>query len=185
MAPRNSVYDLPQETREALNARLVGGGFKGYAELAKWLGEQGYQVSRSAVHRYGQDLQQDFEEAMGDVRKTQELARAMVSEQDDESGMLIDATARIVQDQLLRISIAMRKAEHEPEKAAKHLASVTKALSEVGRLSLMQKKWSAEVDVRNKALREAADRVGQAAQARGLTAEEAFFWREEVLKGMG
>lgn len=185
MAPRSTVYDLPQETREELNARLVGSGFQGYAGLAKWLEGQGFKVSRSAVHRYGQDLQQDFEEAMGDVRKTQELARAMVSEQDDESGVLIDATARIVQDQLLRISIAMRKAEHEPEKAAKHLASVTKALSEVGRLSLAQKKWATEVEVRNSALREAADRVGQAAQARGLNAEEATFWREQVLKGMG
>ncbi|MDB1109722.1 MULTISPECIES: DUF3486 family protein [Pseudomonas] len=185
MPPRNSVYDLPTEVREELNARLVGNGFQGYAGLAKWLEERGFKVSRSSVHRYGQDLQQDFEEAMGDVRKTQELARAMVSEQEDESGALIDATARIVQDQLLRISIEMRKAEHEPEKAAKHLASVTKALSQIGRLSLVQKKWASEVEARRAALEEAASRIDTAAKARGLTAEEASFWREQVLKGMG
>ena len=52
-----------------------------------------------------------------------ELARAMASDGEDESGHLIDATARIVQDQLLRISIAMRKAEEDPAKAAKQLGS--------------------------------------------------------------
>ncbi|WP_325950199.1 DUF3486 family protein [Pseudomonas putida] len=181
MPPRNSVYDLPTEVREELNARLVGNGFQGYAGLAKWLEEHGFKVSRSSVHRYGQDLQQDFEEAMGDVRKTQELARAMVSEQEDESGALIDATARIVQDQLLRISIAMRNAEHEPEKAAKHLASVTKALSQVGRLSLTQKKWASEVEARRAAVQEAATVAEGAMASQGMSKEAIDAIKRDIL----
>ena len=38
--------------------------------------------------------------------------------------------------------------------------------------------------VRERVLREAADRVGDAAQARGLTADDAQFWRQQVLMGM-
>lgn len=182
MPPRNKVFDLPPEVREALNEKLVSSGFQGYEALAGWLSERGYNVSKSSVHRYGQDLQEEFEEAMGDVRKTTELARAMASEGEDESGHLIDATARIVQDQLLRISIAMRKAEHEPDVAAKHLSSVTKALADIGRVSLSQKKWAKELRV--EVLEEAANRVDAAAQAKGLSAEDAKFWREQVLMGM-
>lgn len=145
MPKRSKVFELPQEVREELNERLVSSGFQGYESLAGWLEQRGFKLSRSSVQRYGQDLQQEFEEAMGDVRKTTELARAMTAEDDDEDGRLIDATARIVQDQLLRISIAMRKAEHEPEVAAKHLSSVTRALADIGRVSLGQKKWARDL----------------------------------------
>lgn len=145
MPPRNKVYDLPPEIRDELNEKLVSTGFQGYSALAEWLAERGYNVSRSSVHRYGQDLQEEFEDAMGDVRKTTELAKAMAADQEDESGHLIDATARMVQDQLLRITIAMRKAEQDPAKAAKQLGSVTRALAEIGRVSLGQKKWAREI----------------------------------------
>lgn len=182
MPPRNKVYDLPPEIREALNERLVSGGFQGYAGLSDWLIERGYNVSKSSVHRYGQDLQEEFEEAMGDVKKTTALAKAMVADQDDESGSLLDATARIAQDHLLRILIALRNAEHEPEKAAKHIATVTKAMADIGRVSLSQKKWAKELRV--EVLEEAANRVDAAAQAKGLSAEDAKFWREQVLMGM-
>ena len=179
MPPRNKVFDLPQEVREELNEKLVSSGFPGYEALAGWLG---YNVSKSSVHRYGQDLQEEFEEAMGDVKKTTALAKAMVADQDDESGSLLDATARIAQDHLLRILIALRNAEHEPEKAAKHIATVTKAMADIGRVSLSQKKWAKELRV--EVLEEAANRVDAAAQAKGLSAEDAKFWREQVLMGM-
>lgn len=182
MARRSKVYDLPPELREQLNERLVSTGFQGYEQLSGWLAEHGFQVSRSSVQRYGQDLQAEFEEAMADVRKTTELARAMTADNEDEDGALIDATARIVQDHLLRISIALRKAEHEPEKAAKHIASVTRALADVGRMSLGQKMWAREV--RKEALEAAAQRVEQAAIGKGLSADDAKFWREQVLMGM-
>lgn len=182
MPRRSKVYDLPAGLRDELNERLVSSGFQGYEQLAGWLEERGFNVSRSSVQRYGQDLQEEFELAMGDVRKTTELARAMTSDQDDESGVLIDATARIVQDQLLRITIAMRQAETEPEEAAKHLSKVTRALADIGRVSLGQKKWAREV--RKEALEEAAQRVEDAALTKGLSAEDAKFWREQVLMGM-
>tara|TARA_B100000700_G_scaffold243998_1_gene272047 strand:- start:1588 stop:2133 length:546 start_codon:yes stop_codon:yes gene_type:complete len=170
MAKRSKVYDLPPELRDELNEKLVSTGFQGYAGLADWLAEHGFKVSRSSVQRYGQDLQEEFDEAMGDVRKTTELARAMASEGEDESGHLIDATARIVQDQLLRITIAMRKAEHEPEDAAKHLASVTRALADIGRVSLGQKKWAREILQEKRA--ELEGKVDKAAKGKTLTVED-------------
>lgn len=182
MPPRNKVFDLPQEIREELNEKLVSTGFQGYSALAEWLVERGYNVSRSSVHRYGQDLQEEFEEAMGDVRKTTELAKAMATDQEDESGHLIDATARMVQDQLLRITIAMRKAEEDPAKAAKQLGSVTKALADIGRVSLSQKKWAKEL--REEVAREAADKAESAGRAHGLSKDGVAALRAAILEGM-
>ncbi|WP_438454688.1 DUF3486 family protein [Vreelandella venusta] len=179
MPPRNKVFDLPQEVREQLNEKLVGSGFQGYEALAGWLSESGYNVSKSSVHRYGKDLQEEFEEAMGDVRKTTELARAMASEGEDESGHLIDATARIVQDQLLRISIAMRKAEHEPDVAAKHLSSVTKALADIGRVSLSQKKWAKELRV--EVAKEAAEKAETSMATQGMSREAIDSIKRDIL----
>ena len=61
MPPRSKVYDLPQELRDELNERLVTSGFQGYEALTEWLAENGFKLSRSAVHRYGSALQEEFE----------------------------------------------------------------------------------------------------------------------------
>lgn len=182
MAPRNKVFSLPAEVREELNEKLVSTGFQGYAGLADWLTERGFEVSRSSVQRYGQDLQEEFEEAMGSVRRTTEMAKAMADAVEDDEGNLIDATARIVQEQLLRVSLELRKAESTPEDITQNLGKISKALSSLGRVSIAQKKHAREI--RTEVLQEAANRVDAAAQAKGLSAEDAKFWREQVLMGM-
>lgn len=179
MPPRSKVYSLPPETRDELNARLVGSGFQGYEELEAWLKRQGFAISKSALHRYGEDLQADFEQTMADVKKATELARAYVAGDADEQAALLDASARIAQEQLLRILIALRQVAAEPDKAAKHVAQVTRALADLGRASISQKKWAAEV--RRKALEDAAETIEETARAQGMTEDQARFWREKVL----
>lgn len=179
MPKRSKVYELPPELRDELNERLVSSGFQGYEQMANWLEERGFKVSRSSVQRYGQDLQEEFEMAMGDVRKTTEMAKAFTESDDDSKGSLVDATARIVQEQLLRITIALRKAEHEPEKAAKYMASITHALADIGRMSLGQKKWAREV--RREVAQEAADKAAEVAKRGGLSADMVNNLRRELL----
>lgn len=179
MPKRSKVYDLPPELREELNERLVSSGFQGYESMAAWLAERGFVVSRSSVQRYGQDLQEEFEAAMGDVRKTTQMAKAFTESDDDSKGSLVDATARIVQEQLLRITIALRKAEHEPDKAAKYMASVTHALADIGRMSLGQKKWAREI--RREIAQEAADKATEVAKRGGLSKEVVDDLRRELL----
>lgn len=179
MAKRSKVYELPPEMREELNERLVSSGFQGYQELSEWLGERGIQISRSSVQRYGQDLQEEFELAMGNVRRTTEMAKALADTIDDPEGNLIGSTAAIVQDQLLKITMAISNAEHEPEDAAKHLSKVTRALADIGRLSLGQKKHAREI--RAEAFREAADKATEVAKRGGLSEEMVTNLRKELL----
>lgn len=60
MAQRSSVERLPEPIRHELERKLADNGFGNYTELAKWLKSQGYEISRSAVHRYGAKVQKRF-----------------------------------------------------------------------------------------------------------------------------
>ncbi|WP_230472492.1 phage protein Gp27 family protein, partial [Kingella kingae] len=40
---------LPENVRREFERRLIENGFANYTDLAAWLNEQGYQISRSAV----------------------------------------------------------------------------------------------------------------------------------------
>ena len=179
MPPRSKIYDLPQELRDELNERLVTNGFQGYEALTKWLEENGFKLSRSAVHRYGSALQEEFDEAMGAVRKSTEMARAWAESDEDTQGALMGATSQMVQQQLMQITLALGRAEHEPEKAAKHMATVSHALADLGRMTINQKKWAQEV--RKEVMREAADKAAEVAKRGGLSADVVNDLRRELL----
>lgn len=179
MPRRSKVYDLPPELRDELNAKLVANGFQKYEPLEDWLNERGWKIGKSALHRYGQDLQEDFESAMADVKKATELARAYVSADPDEQAALVDANARLAQEALLRILMELRKAQAEPHKAAKHIAQVTRALADLGRVSISQKKWASEVRAQER--ERAAGLVDEMARAQGMDEPEIAYWRGKFL----
>lgn len=179
MPPRSKVYDLPQELRDELNERLVSSGFQDYQGLTEWLEENGFKLSRSAVHRYGSALQEEFDEAMGAVRKSTEMAKAWAESDEDTQGALAGATSQMVQHQLMQITLALGRAEHEPEKAAKHMATVSHALADLGRMTINQKKWAQEV--RQAAMKEAANKAAEVAKRGGLSAEVVNDLRRELL----
>jgi len=145
MPARSKVYELTSELRAELDRRLIVSGFGGYDGLADWLAEQGYQIGRSSLHRYGHDLQADFERTMADVQRTQQLAQAYTEANPDERGALVGATAKIAQESLLRITLALREGEQDPAKLAKLMPSVTRALADLGRLTLSREKWVKEL----------------------------------------
>ena len=117
---------------------------------------------------------------MSEVRKTSQMAKAWTESDQDETGALLDATARIIQDHLLRISIALRKNEDtDPEESAKHVATIGRALADLGRVSLSQKKWAKEQ--RMDLARQAADVAEKVARRGGLAAETVDQIRKEIL----
>lgn len=52
MARATVIYTIPEEVRHALNREIVSRGFTSYDHLVLWLEQRGYQLSRSAIHRY-------------------------------------------------------------------------------------------------------------------------------------
>jgi hypothetical protein len=145
MPRRSAVWALPEEVRAELDRRLVGSGFAHYEGLSAWLAEHGYQMSKSAVHRYGQELEESFERSMGRVKAAQALARAWTEADPDAQGALVDATARIAEEALLRITIALGEAEEDPQGLAKHMSQVSRALADLGRLTLAHRRHAEQV----------------------------------------
>lgn len=178
MPPRSKVHSLPSEVRDELNARLIGNGFGGYEDLAGWLSSQGYSISKTALHRYGSDLQQSFEQAMADVRRSTELAKALNQSAQDDEASLTDATVRIAQESLLRVTIALREAEDDPSNAAPALAKISRALADLGRVGIAQRKWQAEVRAKAEAVAARAEKI---ASKGGLSAEAVAEIRREIL----
>ena len=57
MGKRSAIEMLPDDVRRQLDHEIRKSRFSGYTQHNEWLKQQGYEISRSAVHRYGQKLQ--------------------------------------------------------------------------------------------------------------------------------
>ncbi len=55
---RSKVTTLPAEVKAWLDAALIQGNFSGYEQVAAELAARGCALSKSAVHRYGTQLEQ-------------------------------------------------------------------------------------------------------------------------------
>lgn len=144
---RSKVSQLPKAVQDELNARLVGSGFSNYRGLVKWLSEQGYDISRSALHQHGSALEAEFQDAIADARRTRELARAAKETGEDEAGELMQAASEILQDNLLRVSLKAKQevAGSETKDSADVMATIAHAFANIGRFDLSRRKWQAEV----------------------------------------
>lgn len=175
MGRRAKVTSLPSEVLEELNSRLVRGGFQDYAGLSDWLAECGYKISKSALHTHGQGLEEEFNEAMADARRSRALAQAS-REAGGDDGALMAAASEVLQDQLLRISVALRRAELEPAEAARTLSQVGRAFADIGRMTISHQKWQAEGQAKLAALEAESNSGG----GRRIDAETLRIVREEI-----
>jgi hypothetical protein len=57
MAPRSKIERLPDEVRKKLDQRLFDSKFGDYIAIADELYAAGHRISKSAVHRYGSELE--------------------------------------------------------------------------------------------------------------------------------
>ena len=183
--PAPSKIDLlPPEVRGELDRRLIAAGFGSVVALSEWLSERGFEISKSTVGVHSLRLKRRLAAVTASTEAAKLIAAAAPDEADDRSNAIIS----LIQSDLFEALVEFQEAQDSEEegmkpgerillygKAAKNIASLTRA-------SVTRNKWAQEV--REKTLLEAANRVDSAAQARGLTAEDARFWREQVLAGM-
>jgi arginine repressor len=132
MPPRSKVAGLPAEVKTWLDQCLAENNFSDYEALSAELTERGYAISKSALHRYGSD----FESRLSALKLASEQAKAVVAAAPDEEGAVNEALTRMVQEQLFNLLLA--------GEGKVDLAKVAKAVAELGRASVTQKKWQAE-----------------------------------------
>ena len=115
MGRRSTVYGLPEDIREALDRRVMAGGFGGYAGHAAWLAELGHAISESALKRYGKRLKRSAERdaalarertaaVVARVREAAELARAINEAAGDDPLAVPEKTAELLMARLYEVA---------------------------------------------------------------------------------
>lgn len=166
MPPRSKVGALPAEVKAWLDQALVENNFSGYEALSAELAERGYSIGKSALHAYGQS----FEDRLSRLRMASEQAKAVVTAAPDEEGAVNEALMRLVQEHLFNLLMA--------ENGKVDLPKVAKAVAELGRASVVQKKWQAEVKARAEVAAQAVERI---VRKGGLNAETVNEIRRQIL----
>lgn len=82
MGRNNFTADLPPEIFVQLRRRLIDSQFSHYIEHAEWLSEMGFPSSKSAIHRYGETLEEETKKEVDLRIRCLEVA-AKVSVSDD------------------------------------------------------------------------------------------------------
>jgi hypothetical protein len=91
--------ELPSEIREQVDRLLIEGGTT-YDDIQAWLSEQGYDISRSAIGRYGKDFFSQYQR----LRMIEDKSKALVSEAGD--GMVLEeALSKIFAQKILETQL--------------------------------------------------------------------------------
>jgi transposase-like protein len=167
MPQRSKIITLPEDILGELNQKLLEGKFCDYSALADWLQGKGFDISRSSLHRYGQN----FEERLAAITMATEQARAVADAAKDDDNNMNEALIRLVQTKAFEALTDAKNFESLP-KMGVMIAKLSKA-------SVDQKKWMAEA--RKKAIEDVADVVEKVAKQQGMDTDQARFWREQVL----
>lgn len=160
MPPRSQVELLPEEVFEELKQRLIASSFSDYRGHAEWLQGRGFEIRKSAVHNFGQGYQAEIERMKLSVAEAKEVVKAIP----DSDNAMNDALMRMVQHRVYEL---LRDAGGDlPPKA---LAALTRAIADVGRTSIAQKRFMTEAQAR---AREVADDVAAELKKGGVVSEE-------------
>ena len=103
MAKRGIIATLPEDVRRAFELKLAENGFGNYTELTEWLNAQGYEISRAAVHRYGQKVQRRFESIKASTEAARLIAEGAADEGDTRSEALMAKQQTELYDALVAI----------------------------------------------------------------------------------
>ena len=153
MPPPAKIALLPEETRAELDALLIRRAFSDYHGLAAWLAEQGYEIGKTAIHAYGQGLKRK----LAAIRASTEASRLIAEAAPDEEDRRSEAVMSLVQSDMFAMLVALQEAEDaDPQERIKLLSSAARAIADLSRASIAQKKHAALVQAKLDALLTAA-----------------------------
>jgi hypothetical protein len=172
MPKRSKITGFPEDIRAALNRRLIEKSFADYDDVTTWLNDQGYEISRSAVHRYGQA----FEDRLAAIKIATEQARSISEAVKDDDGAMNDALISLVQEKAFDILVNLQTSD--PEKFAKIFPKLGIMISKVSNAAVEHKKWRAETRAKAK---QTAEEVVKVVKAGGMSEATAKEIRSRIL----
>jgi hypothetical protein len=90
---------MPRDLKRQLDALISDGTFHSSHELAKWLGDNGFEISARTINRYGQN----FERRLDAIRMATAQARIVCEQFKDDDTQMQTALLRLVQTRLFEV----------------------------------------------------------------------------------
>ena len=180
MGRESAIDRLPPDIKKLLDDKLFDNGFNGYVDLETWLREQGYEISKSSIHRYGQKV----ERKLAAVQASTQAAMMIAEQAPDDADVRSQAVLSLVQTELFNALVDFQSVVEEDENAMspadriKLFGQSGKGIANVTTASVYQKKW--QVEVRDKA-QKAADAVENIVSKGGLSGDTVQMIRKEIL----
>jgi len=172
------IRRLPEHLKIELDRRLSAGTFRSFRILSDWFAENGYEISHTALHKYGLK----FDRRLESIRLATEQARIVCEQFKDDDVHMQSALLRLVQTHLFE----MLSAVHEEEKSATgttartgkrakekiapvNITALARSVSGLVRAEAENRKWAERARV---AVAEAAKKVDEARE-KGLSVDAA------------
>ena len=177
MAKRGIIATLPEDVRRAFELKLAENGFGNYTELTEWLNAQGYEISRAAVHRYGQKVQRRFES----IKASTEAARLIAEGAADEGDTRSEALMAMLQTELFDALVQIGEMPSEELNALDRFGVISEGSRKISGLisaSTRLKEYQAKVKAKVAA---AAEDVAKQAKKGGLSDAAAEAIRKQIL----
>ncbi|MCC7484553.1 MAG: DUF3486 family protein [Burkholderiales bacterium] len=176
MPEPSKVSQLPEAVRLELDRRLLQNGFSDHVALAAWLVEQGFEISKSSVGRHSQQLK----ERLAAIKASTEAARLIVAEAGDDTDDRAAAVISLTQTHVFDVLLLLRdaEAEEDPTLRAVVLSKVARAVADLTRASVAQKRFAEQVRAKAKEAAATAERV---AKKGGLSADAVNEIRASIL----
>ena len=138
------IRRLPPDLKEELDQMLTAGRLHSCRQLAKWLGDNGFEISHAAIHKYGQK----FERKLQAVRMATEQARIVCEQFDGDDEQMRSALMRLVQTNLFEVLVAVKETEKggAVEEGATiapvNLTALARSVSGLARAETEHRKWA-------------------------------------------
>jgi hypothetical protein len=160
------IKRLPPDLKEELDRMFSEGTMHSCRQLAKWLGDNGFEISHAAIHKYGQK----FERKLQAVRLATEQARIVCEQSKGDDAEMQDALLRLVQTQLFNVlTVSKQETSGNARIAPVNLGALARCVSNLAKT---------ETELRKRAERartgvaEAEKKVDEA-RAKGLSKDAA------------
>lgn len=174
MPVRPKVEQLPEPVRAELEQRLIANAFSGYGGLVDWLAENGFEISRSSLHRWGER----FEERVRAVKIATEQSRALVEASPDGAGAMNEALMRLAQEKMFTLLVDLQVDPDDID-----VAKLFKVIAEMSKSVVNQKRYAAEEAERAREQLRAEQHEALKSMQRksGMSAETAEQIRRDIL----
>ncbi|MGA9724812.1 MAG: phage protein Gp27 family protein [Candidatus Binatus sp.] len=167
---------MPKDLKEQLDALISDGSFHTSKQLAKWLGDNGFEISARSIDRYGQN----FERRLDAIRIATEQARIVCEQFDGDDTQMQSALLRLVQTRLFELlAISNENPDYgkrgdtqtvpDPPVAPVNIAAMARCVSGLVKAESEHQKWAE----RMRASVAAVEQKVEEARTKGLSKEAA------------